>query len=345
MTDAPYTGLPASTGPRPPTGCCSRCALGARPTTPGSTCPGRRARTAATATRWRRSPARFLLAAIRLRGERGNDPARPRRVVRRRAARRHRSGVARRAGRARTELGQAKVEACSIALGLHLSRPWLWDRLDDRVPGAHRRLARRPSSASSTRRSTGSGSRSSSRPSSSSVGGAVVGGGHRQRASPCTSRSTAATAGTPTGPSARFDHYNGWALHVYPLLWADHGRRPVRPDACVTAWRRPASAAPRRRRPPRRRRRLAAGPGPQPDLPVRRRRAVLDGRPHRRDRRWHRGCSGAAASRHARGTSSTTACPTSAACSPSAGTGNGRGSPSRTPVRARRTGRSRACSA
>ena len=29
-----------------------------------------------------------------------------------------------------TELGQAKVEAASIALILQLTRPWLWDRLD-----------------------------------------------------------------------------------------------------------------------------------------------------------------------------------------------------------------------
>lgn len=31
------------------------------------------------------------------------------------------------------ECDQAKVEAASVALALHETRPWLWDRLDDRV--------------------------------------------------------------------------------------------------------------------------------------------------------------------------------------------------------------------
>lgn len=33
------------------------------------------------------------------------------------------------------DVGQAKVECASIALALHESRPWIWDRLDDRVRG------------------------------------------------------------------------------------------------------------------------------------------------------------------------------------------------------------------
>ncbi|RKN11532.1 DUF2264 domain-containing protein [Streptomyces radicis] len=33
------------------------------------------------------------------------------------------------------EVNQAKVEAASIAIALHETRPWIWDRLDDRVRG------------------------------------------------------------------------------------------------------------------------------------------------------------------------------------------------------------------
>jgi hypothetical protein len=70
----------------------------------------------------------FLLAAVRLRGEDGRDPLD--------LAGWYADGL--RAGTdpdgpngwpRPDELGQAKVEACSIALGLQLSRPWLWDRL------------------------------------------------------------------------------------------------------------------------------------------------------------------------------------------------------------------------
>jgi len=68
----------------------------------------------------------FLLAAIRLRGAAGEDP----------------DGIAEwyaeglRAGPGvwprPDRPDQAEVEAASIALGLHLSRPWLWDRLTDK---------------------------------------------------------------------------------------------------------------------------------------------------------------------------------------------------------------------
>src|SRR5215468_5600133 len=66
----------------------------------------------------------FLLAAIRLRGEAGADPHG--------LAEWYAKGLV--AGAAGEwprpdRLNQAKVEACSVALGLHLTRPWLWDRL------------------------------------------------------------------------------------------------------------------------------------------------------------------------------------------------------------------------
>ncbi len=80
----------------------------------------------------------FLLAAIRLRGDAGRDPH-------------DLAGWYARGLVAGTDpasptawprleaLDQAKVEACSIALGLHWTRPWLWDRLppaeQERVAG------------------------------------------------------------------------------------------------------------------------------------------------------------------------------------------------------------------
>ncbi len=78
-----------------------------------------------------------------------------------------------------------------------------------------------------------------------------------------------------------YDHYVGWALHLYPVLWArmqGAAELAARPDRVGCRRARPLPA---RRRRPRRRRRLADDPGPQPHLPLRRRRSVLD----RRDRR------------------------------------------------------------
>src|SRR5947209_11258985 len=77
----------------------------------------------------------FLLAGFRITGEGGEDPGN--------LLDRYAAGLA--AGTDPSspeawprpdELGQAKVEAASIALVLQLTRPWLWDRLD---PGVRER--------------------------------------------------------------------------------------------------------------------------------------------------------------------------------------------------------------
>jgi hypothetical protein len=74
----------------------------------------------------------FLLAGFRLAGSRGQDPAG--------VAEWYAAGLA--AGTdpdsperwpSMDETWQAKVECASIALALHETRPWIWDRLDDRV--------------------------------------------------------------------------------------------------------------------------------------------------------------------------------------------------------------------
>jgi len=74
----------------------------------------------------------FLLAAFRLAGAKGDDPHR--------IAEWYARGLAAGVDPVNPdrwprfgECGQAKVEAASIALGLHLTRPWLWDRLSSRT--------------------------------------------------------------------------------------------------------------------------------------------------------------------------------------------------------------------
>ncbi|MCK2218583.1 DUF2264 domain-containing protein [Actinomadura sp. ATCC 31491] len=117
------------------------------------------------------------------------------------------------------EHDQAKVEAASIALVLHLTRPWLWDRLDDRV---RERVVEYLAPA---------------------VGAAYppinwvwfqivveqflasVGGPHSRadlEAGLALTDGFAREDGWYSdGDRRAYDHYAGWALHFYPLLWAE----------------------------------------------------------------------------------------------------------------------------
>jgi hypothetical protein len=155
----------------------------------------------------------FLLAAIRLRGEDGADP----------------SGLAEwyaeglRAGPDRwprpDRLDQAKVEASSVALGLHLSRPWIWDRLDDRdrdrLAGWLGTVVGQPYppinwvwfqlTVEAFLRQVGGDWSAADIHSGLQVHESLYRGG----------------GWYADGPERSYDHYNGWALHTYPLLWAD----------------------------------------------------------------------------------------------------------------------------
>ncbi|MCK7622290.1 DUF2264 domain-containing protein [Streptomyces sp. RS10V-4] len=117
---------------------------------------------------------------------------------------------------------QTLVEACSLALGLHLTRPWLWDHLPSvvreqltdwlqgafglRIPDNNWHLFR------------------------VIVGEflAGVGAAHdRAEMAADLARTEEFYAGDgwyrdggDPRTSDHFDHYNGWALHLYPLLWA-----------------------------------------------------------------------------------------------------------------------------
>ncbi|RKN37102.1 DUF2264 domain-containing protein [Streptomyces hoynatensis] len=159
----------------------------------------------------------FLLAGFRVAGEGGADPLG--------LLERHAAGLAAGTDPRSPEywprpdrLGQAKVEAASLALILQLTRPWLWDRLDDRV--RERVVAWL---------------------------GTVVGqpyppinwvwfrivvesflrevGGPWSRADVEADLAVHASLRREGGwlsdgaGERAFDHYTGWALHLYPALW------------------------------------------------------------------------------------------------------------------------------
>ncbi|UUU21071.1 DUF2264 domain-containing protein [Streptomyces sp. DSM 40750] len=117
-----------------------------------------------------------------------------------------------------TDRAQPMVEAASIAIALHESRPWLWDRLDDGVRG---RIVEW-------------------------LGGFVGAdvNDSNWRLFQVITEEFLASVGAPhsraeidaglarledwyrgggwytDGDGRKFDYYNGWALHLYPVLWA-----------------------------------------------------------------------------------------------------------------------------
>ncbi|MEV1015142.1 DUF2264 domain-containing protein [Micromonospora sp. NPDC049801] len=160
----------------------------------------------------------FLLAGFRLAGARG--------VGLDELADRYAAGIA--AGTDPTspdrwvrldERPQAKVEAASIALVLDMTRPWIWDRMPSAV---HERVVDylRPAVGDDTypqinwvwfRLVVQTFLRS-------------VGGPHsldEMAADLRTHDSFARADGWMSdGPHRAYDHYVGWALHLYPTLWA-----------------------------------------------------------------------------------------------------------------------------
>jgi hypothetical protein len=117
-----------------------------------------------------------------------------------------------------TDRSQPMVEAASVAIALHETRPWIWDRLDDRV---RQRIA-------------------------DWLGGflgAVVNDSN-WRLFQVITEEFLASVGAPhsraeidaglarledwyrgdgwytDGDGRKFDYYNAWALHLYPVLWA-----------------------------------------------------------------------------------------------------------------------------
>ncbi|MGW0118196.1 DUF2264 domain-containing protein [Streptomyces sp. NPDC003327] len=119
-----------------------------------------------------------------------------------------------------TDTRQAIVEAASVALGLRLTRPWLWDRLDDRT--RHHLVdwllpALGPSPVDNNWWLFGL-----------TVAGFLQDAGvETDRAAATVDRSLARVEDWylgegwySDGDNRAFDHYNAWALHFYPVLHA-----------------------------------------------------------------------------------------------------------------------------
>jgi hypothetical protein len=118
-----------------------------------------------------------------------------------------------------TERNQAKVEAASIALALHETRPWIWDRLTDRVrqqilawfgemvgdamPGNNWIWFQAVTEAFA-RTAGGDWRQQDLDRTIALTDGWYVGGGWY-------------SDGLTGAERRNFDHYNGWAMHLYPL--------------------------------------------------------------------------------------------------------------------------------
>lgn len=162
----------------------------------------------------------FLLAAFRLAGAAGEDPHR--------FAEWYAQGLAAGvdpAGPDRWprfgEYGQAKVEAASIALGLHLTRPWLWDQLSSRT---QQRLLDwlAPMVGDDMPQNNWVWFRAVTGAFAKTVGGAWSQDDFDHAIS-CTDLWHAGDGWYSDGLSGserrNFDHYSGWAMHFYPLLF------------------------------------------------------------------------------------------------------------------------------
>ncbi|GIM94060.1 DUF2264 domain-containing protein [Paractinoplanes toevensis] len=117
------------------------------------------------------------------------------------------------------EHGQAKVEAASIALILDLTRPWIWDRL---TPSVQERVVDYLSPAvgdNTYPRINWVWFRLVVQTFLRSVGGPWS--GTEMVEDLATHDSFRRADGwLADGESRAYDHYTGWALHLYPILWA-----------------------------------------------------------------------------------------------------------------------------
>jgi hypothetical protein len=162
----------------------------------------------------------FLLAGFRIAGDRGVGP------VATELAQWYAEGIA--AGTDKgapdrwvrlPEHGQAKVDAASIALVLDLTRPWIWDHLD---PSVQERVVDYLSAAVGD----------DTYPRINWVWFRLVvqtflrsvGGPHSldEMADDLATHDTFTRPDgwLADGSSRAYDHYVGWALHLYPTLWA-----------------------------------------------------------------------------------------------------------------------------
>lgn len=114
---------------------------------------------------------------------------------------------------------QAKVEAASIALVLDMTRPWLWDRLPARVQDQLVHYLAPATGDHTYPQTNWVWFRLVVQTFLRSVGGPFDLG--EMQADLATHDSFSRADGwLSDGPERSFDHYAGWALHLYPTLWA-----------------------------------------------------------------------------------------------------------------------------
>ncbi|MFE9661000.1 DUF2264 domain-containing protein [Streptomyces sp. NPDC005955] len=161
----------------------------------------------------------FLLAALRIAGARGTGPEATALLDR------YASGLTAGADpdhpeawpRISADRGQPMVEAASVALALHLTRPWLWDALD---PGAREHVLDWLGGFVGRR----------TVPNNWMLFQTLVeeflcsaGAEHRHdeivRGLDALEGWYLGDGWYTDGDRRRIDHYNGWALHLYPLMW------------------------------------------------------------------------------------------------------------------------------
>ncbi|GAB2499653.1 DUF2264 domain-containing protein [Promicromonospora xylanilytica] len=160
----------------------------------------------------------FLLAGFRLAGEDGADPTG--------LAERYAAGLAAGTDSGHAERwtrpeehGQAKVEAASLALILDMTRPWIWDRLS---PDVQERTVEYLGSVVGDRDYPDNNwvwFRIVVETFLRSVGGPFS-ADDVQRDLAAHDRFHRPGGWFADGPERSFDHYAGWALHLYPALWA-----------------------------------------------------------------------------------------------------------------------------
>ena len=160
----------------------------------------------------------FLLAGFRLAGEDGADPHH--------LAERYAAGLAAGTDPSHPERwtrpeehGQAKVEAASLALILDMTRPWIWDRL---TPDVQERTVEYLGSVVGDRGYPDNNwvwFRIVVETFLRSVGGPFS-ADDVARDLAAHDRFRRPGGWFADGPERSFDHYAGWALHLYPALWA-----------------------------------------------------------------------------------------------------------------------------
>ncbi|MCE7002875.1 DUF2264 domain-containing protein [Kibdelosporangium philippinense] len=121
--------------------------------------------------------------------------------------------------------GQPMVESASVALGLRLTRPWLWDKLDDSTQDQAEAWLRDaltnvpapnnwylfPFTVAGFLEDVGRGDEVTNRA--------------RERALDLLESWYRGQGWYSDGDGRAFDHYNGWALHLYPVLDAYLGNK------------------------------------------------------------------------------------------------------------------------